>query len=266
MTLGDVLSKPPIDEYRQVEGFLLNKKGKIGQQEKISNCNIALNYFCNNCDEIRTFCSVGNISCIFENKNLISIDCILSCNCGTTVRAWFLVESCNDITTSSPEIRILKKTEKFSENVSLIDVGYGDFTAILEKAKRAAKEGFGAGSVVYLRSVFELVLKQVGAAENIEETFVDRNGKTQHKSTERYLKEVDENRHIIPTEFSSDGYRLFRELSGVVHGSYSEEEALLKFNAFYRLVTGILDNIKNNRELMAAMVTLGWNAGGEKDE
>ena len=71
MTLGDVLSKPPIDEYKQVDGFLLNKKGKIGQQEKLSSCNIALNYYCNNCNDIRTFYSAGIISCIFENKNLI---------------------------------------------------------------------------------------------------------------------------------------------------------------------------------------------------
>ena len=49
MTLGDILSKPPIDEYKQVQGFLINKKGRIGQQEKLSSCNIALNYYCNNC-------------------------------------------------------------------------------------------------------------------------------------------------------------------------------------------------------------------------
>ncbi|MEG2127417.1 MAG: hypothetical protein RRY72_08135 [Bacteroides sp.] len=261
MTLSDVLSKSPIDEYKQVEGFLINKKGKIGQQEKLLSCNVALNYFCNNCDDVRTFCAVGNISCVFESKNLISIDCILSCNCGTTVRVWFLVESKHDITSTSPEIRIIKRTEKFSQYVSLIDYGYGDYTEALEKSKRAAREGFGAGSVVYLRTVFESIIKQVGSTEGIGETFVDKNGKTQHKSTERYLKEVDQKRHIIPAEFSSDGYKLFRELSGVVHGSCSEKEALLKFDAFYRLVTGVLDNIKINQELMDAIGTLGWHTG-----
>ena len=153
MTLGDILSKPPIDEYKQVEGFLVNKKGKIGQQEKLLNCNIALNYYCKNCDDIRTFCSVGKISCIFESKTLISIDGILSCNCGTTVRVWFLVESKNDITLAAPEIRILKRTEKFSEKVTIINNKYGDFTEFLEKSKRASREGFGACSIVYLRAV-----------------------------------------------------------------------------------------------------------------
>ena len=264
MTLGDILSKPPIDEYKQVQGFLINKKGRIGQQEKLSSCNIALNYYCNNCNDIRTFYSVGIISCIFENKNLISIDAILSCNCGTTVRVWFLVESKNDITLPSPEIRILKKTEKFSDKAALIDDKYGDFTVFLEKAKRAAREGFGAGSIVYVRTVFESVINQIGIAEKIEHTFIDKNGVERYKTTERYLKEVDEKRQIIPPEFSSDGYKLFRELSGVVHGNHTEEEALLKFDAFYRLVTGILDNIRNKQELLAAIGTLGWHNGGEE--
>ena len=81
-----------------------------------------------------------------------------------------------------------------------------------------------------------------------------------------YLKEVNEKRNIIPAEFSNDGYRLFRELSGVVHGNCSEKEALLKFNAFYRLVTGVLEKIKTNQELMEAIGTLGWNTGGDEDE
>ncbi len=264
MTLGDVLSKTPIDEYKQVEGFLLNKKGKIGQQEKLTNCNIALNYYCNNCDDIRTFCSVGNICCIFESKTLISIDGILSCNCGTTVRVWFLVESRNDITLAAPEIRILKRTEKFSENVSLIDRGYGDFTEFLEKSKRAAREGFGAGSIVYLRKVFERIITQTAEAANPPIETKKTNGKP--KPFDQILNPVKEHCDIIPSEFAEDGYKLFGELSDVVHGDYDEEEALLKFDAFYRLVTGVLEKIKTNRELMAAIGTLGWHSGGEDGE
>ena len=44
------------------------------------------------------------------------------------------------------------------------------------------------------------------------------------------------------------------------------KEALLKFNAFYRLVTGVLEKIKTNQELMEAIGTLGWNTGGDEDE
>lgn len=52
----------------------------------------------------------------------------------------------------------------------------------------------------------------------------------------------------------------------MVHGNCSEKEALLKFNAFYRLVTGVLEKIKTNQELMEAIGTLGWNTGGDEDE
>ena len=264
MTLGDILSKPPVDEYKQVEGFLMDKKGQMGQQVKLPSCNIALNYFCNNCDDVRTFTSKGNVSCIFENKNLISIDCILACNCSSTVRVWFLIESKNDITYTSPEIRILKRTEKFSENAALIDNGYGDFTEALEKSKRAAREGFGAGSVIYLRKVFERVITQTAeVADPVIET-KKPNGKP--KPFKEILDNVKNQCNIIPSEFSDDGYRLFGELSDVVHGDYIEDEALLKFDAFYRLVTGVLDNIKNRHEYLDATGRLGWNRGGEEVE
>lgn len=60
--------------------------------------------------------------------------------------------------------------------------------------------------------------------------------------------------------------KLFGELSDVVHGDYDEDEALQKFDAFYRLVTGVLEKIKTNRELMDAIGTLGWHTGGEENE
>lgn len=264
MTLGDILSKPPTDEYRQVEGFLVKKKGKIGQQEKLSSCNIALNYYCKNCDDIRTFCSAGIISCIFESKTLISIDAILSCNCGTTVRVWFLVESKNDITLASPEIRILKRTEKFSENVTLINNEYGEFTEFLEKSKRASREGFGAGAIVYLRKVFERIIIQTAEAANPPIETKKPNGK--QKPFIEILPSVKAQCNIIPSEFAENGYKLFGELSDVVHGEYDEDEALQKFNAFYRLVTGVLEKIKTNNELMEAIGTLGWHTGGEESD
>lgn len=52
----------------------------------------------------------------------------------------------------------------------------------------------------------------------------------------------------------------------MVHGDYDEDEALQKFDAFYRLVTGVLEKIKTNRELMDAIGTLGWHTGGEVNE
>jgi len=76
------------------------------------------------------------------------------------------------------------------------------------------------------------------------------------------LQEVDRQCSIIPREFSENGYRLFGELSDVVHGEYNEDLALLKYESLHRLIVGVLDNVKNNNELMAAVGSLGWNNGG----
>ena len=69
MRLSDVLSKPLQKEFLQVDGFLINKKGNIGQQIKLNIGQVALNYFCVSCDDLRTFNSKGELSCVF----LISI-------------------------------------------------------------------------------------------------------------------------------------------------------------------------------------------------
>ena len=56
------------------------------------------------------------------------------------------------------------------------------------------------------------------------------------------------------------------EALSIRDGDYDEDEALQKFDAFYRLVTGVLEKIKTNRELMDAIGTLGWHTGGEENE
>ena len=57
-------------------------------------------------------------------------------------------------------------------------------------------------------------------------------------------------------------YRLFRELSTVVHGDYDEDLGLRKFEALNRLVIGILENVKNKEELKEAIGALGWEEEG----
>lgn len=156
------------------------------------------------------------------------------------------------------------KTEVNKVSVSLNTETYGDFTDALEKAKKAAREGFGAGSIVYLRKVFERIITQTAEAADppIETRKVNGN----LKPFIQILTPVKDQCNIIPSEFAEDGYKLFGELSDVVHGDYDEDEALQKFDAFYRLVTGVLEKIKTNRELMDAIGTLGWHTGGEENE
>ena len=133
MRLSDVLSKPPKAEYKQVEGFWVNKQGNIGQMVKLQVGTVSLNYFCEHCEDLRTFSSQGRLVCVFISKNLISIDCVLKCVCGAKVGVWFLVESKDDITLPTPKVRIVKRSEKLQENVKPRIKLYGDFDDLLRK-------------------------------------------------------------------------------------------------------------------------------------
>ena len=255
MRLSDVLSKPPKKEYIQVDGFLNNKKGLIGQQVTISVGEVMLNYYCTRCEDVRTFTSKGKLCCVFANEHIVSIDCVMACGCGTNVQAWFLVECEDNICGHSPEIRILKRSEKLSNAVRINDERYGEFSALLYMAERAYREELGAGSIVYLRKAFEKITVQM--ANSMEISF-ERYAGGNPKNFCSLLEKVDRQCSIIPKEFSNNGYKLFSELSSVVHGEYDEELGLRKFEPFYRLVIGILENVRNNRELQSAISSLGW--------
>lgn len=262
MRLSDVLSKAPKRDYAQVDAFLLNKLGNVGQKVDLSVGQVMLNYYCTHCEDLRTFYSKGKLSCIFINKHLISIDCVLACGCGTNVQIWFLVESENDITSQTPLIRILRRSEQLSDAVKINTSRYGDFSSLLDKAEQAYRAGLGAGAIVYLRKIFEKITIQTANAMGI--TYAQYEGGNP-KNFSNLLQEVDKKCGIIPKEFSSDGYRLFRELSGVVHGEYDESLGLSKFEPLHRLVIGILENVHNSRELEDAKKALGWCKDGEED-
>lgn len=257
MRLGDILSKPINKEFIQIDGFLMNKKGKIGQKVDIEEGLVCLNYFCKTCEDMRTFYSKGKkLSCIFVNKNLISIDCVLSCICGSTVQVWFLVESEGDITSVAPKVRIIKKSERLSNTVDRSDNDrYGKYTYLLDKADRAYREGLGAGAVIYLRKVYELLA--VDSAESAGINRLDKNNK--RKKFKTLLKEVDAKWNIIPKQFSENGYKIFEELSNIIHGEFDEELALEKFDSLKRLVTGVTKNVVENLDYAEGINKLGWN-------
>lgn len=256
MRLSEVLSKPPNKEYVQIDAFLQNKVGKASQKVDISVGSVALNFFCVSCEDTRTFWSSPKLTCIFVNKNIISIDCVLTCMCGSSIPACFLIESKNDITGQAPALRILKKSVKLSDMVRINDNRYGEFTPLLDKAIQAYTDGLGAGAIVYLRKIFEKITVQTAQTVGIQYKQYESGNP---KNFSELLKEVDEKCSIIPREFSANGYRLFRELSGVVHGEYDEEAGLKSFEALHRLVIGILDNINAHQELLDAIAALGWN-------
>lgn len=265
MRLSDVLSKPPKQEFVQTDGFLINKKGVIGQQVTLSVGKVMLNYYCSNCEDIRTFTSKGKLSCVFVNKQIVSIDCVLTCGCGATVQAWFLIECEEDICFQAPKIRIIKRSEKLSSAVKINNERYGNFTGLLEKAERAFREDLGAGSIVYLRKAFEKITVQTAEAMGIT---YDKHEGGNPKNFRVLLEKVDKKSSIVPKEFSRNGYKLFRELSGVIHGDYDENLGLNKYEPLHRLVIGILENVMNSLELRNAVISLGWeeNEGGQHIE
>lgn len=259
MRLSDVLSKSPTSKFEQVDGFLGGIKIKHGKQKKIEVGKVRLNYFCKNCDADLTFVSGDELFCIGINERLFSIDCALSCSaCGTTLPIWFLVESKDEPYSLAPEVRILKRAAKTTNQVQLSRNQYGDYSEMLEKAECAYRDELGAGAIVYLRKVFEGITVQTANVLGLDyEKYEGGNP----KNFFALLQKVDEKSHIIPVEFASDGYRLYRELSNVVHSSYDESLGLQKYDALHRLVVGVLENVKNKRELMMAIGCLGWTAG-----
>lgn len=255
MRLSDLLSKPPMKQYVQVDSFLQGKKGKKGQIVDVFVGKIGLNYFCINCDDLRTFYSDDKISIIFINKNLISINCVLSCGCGAVIPVWFLVNSENDITGQVPHVKVLKKSEKLIDITKNNNRKYGEFAELLDKAEHAYNEELGAGSIVYLRKVFEKITVQFAKVMEIE---YKKHENGNPKNFSELLEKVDKKCTIIPKEFSKNGYKLFRELSEVIHGEYDEKIGLSKFESLNRLVIGILENVKNHEEIMKAMENLDW--------
>lgn len=228
---------------------------------------IALNFYCKKCEDSRTFMSPDRLHALIINENLISIDAFLQCPvCKTEIQVWFLLEV-KDMFTEEPKVKILKRTEKLSKNVSeLRENSFGIYTDLLEKAMRASREGFGAGAIIYLRKVFEQVTSEAAKASNISTTYINSNGKEKRKNFKDLLTEVDTKCAIVPIEFSNNRYKLFGKLSDVVHGEYDEEIALEKFSAFYRLVTGIIENIKSKEDFQSAQQALGLSEGGDKNE
>ena len=255
MRLSDVLSSEVVDEFKQVEQFLNNKSLRPGNQRKINIGVVGLPYYCKNCNSIVTFNSSETLYCIGITKNIISIDCHLKCSrCGETIAVWFLIESQKDISVSDPFVKIIKKTEKLTENVFIAKNDYGDYSEYLNKADIAYNNNLGAGALVYLRKVYECLTVDIAKTSKISV----KDSKGNRKHFKDLLKEVDDKCSIIPNEYKQDRYKLFEELSNVIHGEADDSNSLMKYKDLRRLLIGIIDNIKNNKQLNGALKNLGW--------
>lgn len=262
MRLSGLLSKEPSKEYCQVEGFL-NQKLKFGKQKNIEAGIINLPFYCKYCKDALIFSSLGvKMTCIGINNNSVSIDTVVKCpECDAVVPIWFLIESeGKDIAEQFPKVRVLKRSYKLFENVTINNEKYGKYSELLEKANIAYNNELGSGAIIYLRKVYEQIVIETAKVYGINMT----TAKGYRRKFGELLEEVDSESSIVPIEFAKNKYTLFKNLSNVIHGEYSEEIALKQYPAFYRLVIGILDNINNNKELLEAVKELELDSEGEK--
>lgn len=259
MRLSDLLSRAPANEEAQVEGFLGGRRMGWGQHRSIEVGRVALNFRCKPCADVRTFMSGDKLSCLVVAERIVSIDTCLKCPaCGSAVETWFLVVSRDSLYDQAPTVRLERYVENRRGIVRRIGAGAGEFDDLLERSQLAYEERLGAGSMVYLRKIFEALTKQVADVAGISTTRT--NGS--RRPFRELLQEVDAQHHIIPLAFSSDGYKLFSELSEVVHGDSSEDVALQKYRPCRSLVIGVIQNVASNQQMRQAIDDLGWNVDG----
>ncbi len=252
MRLSEVLNKAPDTSELQVEGFLGSRRIPWGQSKKVEIGKVIRNYFCRRCMDSRTFISGESLYCLVTGPSSVSLDVTLRCSaCESPMEAWFLVGCTDDLYSYTPTVRL----ERFTENRR--DVAGGAASQIddfLERAQIAYDDHLGAGAIIYLRKVFELITSQVAEVAGIS-LLTARN---KRKTFKDLLREVDETKKIIPAEFASNGYKLFGELSEIIHGDADEAEALRKFLPCRQLVLGVVLNVRNNEGIAEAIAALGW--------
>lgn len=235
------------------------------------------------CDDVVSFMSPSKLHCLVTSSRMISIDCQLTCAdfnidnpkckwCIPAVQAWFLVES-NDIFSDRPIVNVVRKNYVTPFHIKLPVETADRYSEWLAKAEIAHHNRLGAGAAIYLRSVFETIVNEIGEENGIEKTFINKWNKEQYKSFEQYLVSVDSVCKIIPKQYSENGYDLFRKLSNIAHGNSDEDTALREYEALKCLVVCIIENvkrkrteIKNNQEIQKALIEIGFAERGESNE
>lgn len=256
MRLSDVLNKAPSQERKQVENFLGRVKLGWGKQKRIDVGFVFHNFYCLNCCDLRSFRSASQLTALVAGDNLVSIDVALRCpGCNASVESWYLVKSEDDLFSLDPTVYLVRYTENRSGAARGIGLGAGQFEELMDQAQVAYANQLGAGSMVYLRKIFELITNEVAVATGIPTT----TAKGYARKFKDLLQEVDQRHSIIPGKFSENGYTLYRELSEIIHGDSDEEEALKKYGACRLLVLSVVQNVKGDQDISAALDTLGWD-------
>lgn len=243
MRLSDILSTKPSADFQPVDGFLDGKFLNRGKLKKIEVGNIQIDFFCKKCNKMQSFCLYNpvkpcSVHCIGINENMISIDCVLTCLfCETSIPAWFLIESENEIYAQIPKVRIIKYSDKLSESVSYKPTS--KYIELFDAADKAYREGLGAGAIIYLRKIYETIVSEIVKKHNIDSTL----------NFKEKLKEANKKAHIIPHGLDDRKYELFQELSNIVHGEFDDKTALNEYLPLKELINSIVENIQTADKL-----------------
>lgn len=256
MRLPELLSKVPNARAAQVEGFLGGTSLKWGKHKRIREGKVFHNFHCRKCGDQRTFVSGDELDCLGLGDEQVSIDVTLRCaECEASVEAWFLVASEGPIAGPAPQVRVERYTENLRDRADRIGETEGPFSDLIKRANLAYENELGAGAIIYLRKIFEMITWEVAGIAGIP---TERNSGKRRPFFD-VLQDVNDQRKIIPQRFSSDGYQLFRELSEIIHGESSEDVALQKFEPCLRLVLGVVEEVNRDNVFAKAIDDLGWN-------
>lgn len=254
MRLSDVLSKPINSDFKQIETIVNKNVLEKGEMIKTTIGKIGLNYYCKNCKDMRTFNSESQAILNIINNKLAIVNSLLFCSiCESWLNVSFLIEFQNEININSPNVKIKKIYEMPNGNYKS-----DAFNFLFNKADLAYNLDLGSGSIIYLRKIFELIVREIASINGI--SLLNKNDK--RKTFKDLLNEVENKCKIIPIEFTENKYKLFSDLSNIIHGEFDEDLAIKKYPDFKRLIIGILDNIKNKKELSKSLTNLGWNEEG----
>ncbi|SKC68303.1 hypothetical protein SAMN06295973_2807 [Plantibacter cousiniae] len=231
-----------------------------GSHRRIDVGTVTRQYYCTACESVRPFNSKKQLNCLVAGPDLVSIDVVLKCvDCTNTVENWFLLKCADDLFGQAPSVSLVYCNEHLGSSANALGPNDTVMQDLLDRADLGRRVGLAAGSIIYLRKHFEITTHT--AATGVGVPLLTE--KDKRRSFADILREVDQKIQIIPEEFSQDGYRLFSELSTVIHGNADEMVALGKFDALRRLVVGVFENVRNRAEFTQATNDLGWVSKGE---
>lgn len=262
MRLSDIFYAPKMGALTAVDPFLPKNGMKVGRRTRVDVGPFFRTYFCSKCEMAREFHSEKKLNLVRYGDNLFGVSTLFQCACGYCLGEYWGMFEGVDSDSRAPKVSLicesLRQIDLARETEESVD-------RLLRQAREAYSARFGYGAMVYLRIVYERVTRDV--AKQVGVSLKGKNGG--RKNFKSLLQEVDGVVKIIPRQYQEEGYKLFGELSEVIHGSSSEKVALDKFDSCLNLVEGVVRSVNDIPKFADAKGVLwpdsGDGAGGDED-